>query len=128
VPGVNCGDVVISRIRGWAAFLATADMQMMTLPIPVAQVGARGAANGSGLALPLGVASVFGRGAAVARGQSAPPSVLALLAARGFGASAMRGDITVPGTALSALGQARGRGQAAASLTTRNGPQISLIV
>jgi hypothetical protein len=127
-PGTNMLDGFIARIRGWAAYLATADLQMMTLPIPVAQTGARGAADGSGLALPLGVASVFGRGAGVARGQSAPPSVLTLLAAQGFGASAMRGDITVPGTALSALGQARGRGQAAASLTTRNGPQISVIV
>jgi hypothetical protein len=96
-PGTNMLDGFIARIRGWAAYLATADLQMMTLPIPVAQIGARGAADGSGLALPLGVASVFGRGAGVARGQSAPPSVLALLAAQGFGASAMRGDITLPG-------------------------------
>ena len=116
------------RVRGWAGYLATADLQMATMPIPVAQIAARGAADGSGLGGPIGVAALRGNVQARSWGRAGTPFVVAQPGARGMARSALRGAITLPGTAISALGQARSGGRAAASLTTRNGPQINVIV
>jgi hypothetical protein len=101
---------------------------MMTMPIPVAQIGARGAADGSGLGGVSGLAAPMANARALGYGRAATPSVTVPLSARGSAAAALRGAITLPGTAISARGQGRSAGLGGSSLGTKNGPMISVVV
>ena len=101
---------------------------MATMPIPVAQIAARGAADGSGLGGPIGVAALRGNVQARSWGRAGTPFVVGQPAARGTARSALRGAITLPGTAISARGQGRSAGLGGSSLGTRNSPMISVIV
>ena len=76
------------------------------MPIPVPQIAARGAADGSGLGRQIGVASVRGNVQARSWGRAGTPFVVAQPPPR----SALRGAITLPGTAISARGQGRSAG------------------
>jgi hypothetical protein len=110
----------VGRVRSWVGFTATADLQRMTMPIPVAQIAARGAADGSGRGGVSGLTALVGNARASSYGRAGTPFVTARPDARGTAFSQLRGAITLLGAAISARGQDRSAGLGGSSLGTRN--------